>query len=143
MATGTITLYNNAKLKMMDGTIDLDSHNFKIILLNSSHAFNAAHTQLSDVTANQLATANGYTQNAKALSGISLTQSGGTVTFDASDVSWTAAGGDITASYAVVYDDDTTGDLLLFNLSFSAPETAGTGTNFNIIWNASGIFTAS
>ncbi len=143
MATGTITLYNNAKLKMLDGTIDLDSHSLKVILLTSSHSFNAAHTQLSDVTANQLPTGSGYTQNAKVLSSVTLTQSGGTITFDAADVSWTASGGDITASYAIVYDDDAAGDLLLFQVAFSAEESAGTSTDFNIIWDSAGIFTVA
>lgn len=140
MATGTITLYNNAKLKLVDGSFDLDTHTFKIILLNNSHAFNAAHTQLSDVTANQLATANGYTQNSMTLGSVTLGQTGGVVTFDAADVVWTASGSGITASYAVVYNDTVANDLLLFNMTFSGPESAGSGTNFNIIWDATGIF---
>lgn len=143
MATGTVTLYNNAKLKMVDGTIDLDNDSFKVILLSNSHSFVATHTQLSDVSANEIATGNGYTQQTKTLSSINLSESGGTVTFDAADVSWTASGGSITASHAVVYDDTTTGDLLLFGITFSAEESAGTGTDFNIIWDASGIFTMS
>lgn len=142
MATGTITLYPNFKLKVTDGTMDLDSHVYKIILLNSSHSFNAAHTTLADITANQIATANGYTQNDKTLASVTLNLSSGTVKWDAADVTWTATGGNITASYAAIYNDSTTGDLLVASIAFDGgEESAGPGTPFNIAWNANGIVT--
>ncbi len=142
MATGTITLYPNFKLKAVDGTMDLDSHTYKIILMNSSHTFNSAHTQLSDVTANQIATANGYTQNDKALGSITLTNTAGVIKWDAADVAWTATGGSIAANFAVVYNDTTAGDLLVLSMAFDGGEQeAGSGTPFNIIWNANGILT--
>jgi hypothetical protein len=52
----------------------------------------------------------------------SWTRSTGTVTFDTSDASWTAAGGTITARFAVLYDNTSTNkDLVAYCILDSAP----------------------
>jgi hypothetical protein len=61
--------------------------------------------------------------------------------FDADDASWSASGGSITASYAILYNDTDTDDPPVAFIDFGTSESAGTGTNFLIVWNASGIFT--
>jgi len=138
----TVNWYDHVSEILGDGTLDMDTHTFKIILLNSTHTFNAAHTQLSEITANQLATGNGYTQDNKALASVTWTQTSGTSTFDAADVQWTASGGAIgPARHAVIYDDTATNDEIVCNINFGADKTADDGTTFNINFNASGIFT--
>lgn len=139
----TISIYNKFKEYIADGSIDLDTDTFKIILLDSSHTFTATNTQLTDVSANEIANGNGYTTGGATLSSVTWTESSGTVTFDAADVTWTASGGSITATDAVIYDDTSTGDLLVASIDFGGSQTAGDGTDFKITWNASGIFTLS
>lgn len=139
----TINFYDEFILNIGQGDIDLDTDTFKIVLLNSSHVFTQANTTLANITANQLATANGYTQDTKALTSVTWTQSAGTATFDAADTSWTASGGSIAADDAAIYDDTATApvDALMCSIDFGGTQTAGDGTNFVITYNASGIFT--
>lgn len=152
MAVGAFTLFNKAKKKLGDGTIDLDSHTFLVVLCGSAQSLSASFTgssgdcRYADLTA-ELATANGYTQKNKALASVTWNESGGTVTFDAADVSWTLTGAGITYKYAVIVDDTATNeDLLGFfdadNASGSATVSPSAGTH-TITWNASGIFTAA
>jgi hypothetical protein len=140
----SINFYNKFIEYIGDGTIDLDNDTFTVILMNGSHTFNATHTQRTDIAANQLSTANGYTQDAKNLGSVTWTESGGTVTFDAADVTWTASGGDIgPAAHAVIYSDTAAGDELMCSIDFDGSQTAGDGTDFKITFHASGIFTIS
>ena len=142
----TINSYDSFVEAFGDNTMDLDGDTFNAELYNSSHVFNAAHTQRSDVSANALATNFGYTNPGQALTTPTWGHTGGTTTFDAVDVTWTASGGSIgPADDCVLYDDTTTVpvDGLMFSIDFGASETAGDGTDFKITWNASGIFTVS
>jgi hypothetical protein len=61
--------------------------------------------------------------------------------FDADDVTWAASGGAITASFAILYNDTDADDPPVAFIDFDGAETAGTGTDFKIIWNANGIVT--
>jgi hypothetical protein len=137
------TFYNSFKEYMADGTIDLDSHTFKVMLTSSSYTPSAStHTVKADVT-NELSTANGYTAGGAALTSVTWTSSGGTSTFDAANTSWTASGGSITARYAVIYDDTAANDeLVAYILLDTTPAdvTATSGNNLTITWNT-GIFT--
>jgi hypothetical protein len=55
----TMTIYPSWKDKMGEAA-NLASDTFKVVLLNNSHAYNAVHDELADITANQLSTANGF-----------------------------------------------------------------------------------
>lgn len=140
-----IYFYNSFTEYVADGTIDLDTHTFKVMLTTSSYTPSAAHTVKTDVTnehGNQGAP--GYETGGKALSSVTWAQSSGTATFDAADTSWTATGGSITARYAVIYDDTAASDELVCYILLDdtpADVTATTGNAFTISWNASGIFT--
>lgn len=147
MAAGKWKWYESAKLAWANGEIDFNSHSFKINLYLSTSNANtltaATITQLSDIT-NQVATANGYTQNTKAVT-ITTANSSGTITFDeTTNPVWTASGGSITARFAVVYDDTHASDMpicvCLLNTT-PADETATDGNTFTINMNASGMFT--
>lgn len=131
---------------MADGTIDLDTHTFKLLLTSSSYTPNAStHTVKADVT-NELSTANGYTAGGATLTTVTWNRSGGTVTFDADNVVWTASGGSIVARYAVLYDDTAASDELVgYVLLDTTPAdvTTTSGNTLTIAWNASGIFTLS
>ncbi len=147
----TINRYNKWPEYFGDNTADLDADQLFQMLMNSSHVFTATNTIRTNVSANQIATANGYTQatgglTGKELASITWVESSGTVTFDAADTTWTASGGSIgPADDLVLFDDTTTAvvDALAYSIDFGGSETAGDGTNFVITWNGSGIFTVS
>ena len=144
----TINYYDRFIEFAMDGGIDMDTDTWKIILMNATHVFTAANTAKATINANQLATANGYTQDAETLLSVTWTQpSAGTTRFDSADPSWTASGGDIgPATDAVIYSDTSTvpsADLLMCSIDFQASKTAGAGTDFLITVNASGYFEIS
>lgn len=148
MAAGKWKLYEAAKLAIVNGEVDFDAHTFKINLyLSTSNAdtlTEATINDLADIT-NQVATANGYTQNSKAVT-ISTSNSSGTITVDASNPVWTAGGGPITARFAVIYDDSHVNDLpICVCLLDTAPAdvTATDGNTFTITMNVGGIFTIS
>lgn len=141
----SITFYNSFREYVADGTIDLDTHTFKVLLTSSSYTPSATtHTVKADVT-NELSTANGYTAGGATLTA-TWVRSAGTVTFDAADVQWTASGGSIVARYAVIYDDTAASDeLVAYILLDTTPAdvTAASGETFNLVWNSSGIFALS
>lgn len=147
MAAGKWKLYEQAKLAIANGDIDFNGHSFKINLyLSTSNCDTlSGHDALADLT-NQHATANGYTQNTKAVT-ITTGQSGGTVTVDeTTNPVWTASGGSITARFAVIYDDTHADDMpICVCLLDTAPAdvTATDGNTLTISINASGLFTLS
>jgi hypothetical protein len=145
MAAGKWKMYESAKLAWANGTIDFDSHSFKINLYLSTSNANtltaATITQLSDIT-NQVATNFGYTQNTKAVT-ITTANSSGTITIDeTTNPVWTANGGSITARFAVIYDDTHASDMPCFVILLDttpADVTATDGNTFTITMNASGV----
>ena len=147
MAAGKWKLYEQAKLDIANGLMDLDTHSFKIALFTSVSNCNtlSGTTTLASLT-NQVATANGYTQNSKAVT-LTTANSGGTITVDEiTNPSWTANGGSITARFAVIYNDThASKQALCVCLLDTAPAdvTATDGNTFTITQNSSGIFTIS
>ena len=147
MAAGKWKLYEQAKLDIANGLMDLDTHSFKIALFLSTSNCNtlSGTTTLASLT-NQVATANGYTQNSKAVT-LTTSNSGGTITVDeTTNPTWTASGGSITARFAVIYNDThASKQALCVCLLDTAPAdvTATDGNTFTITQNASGIFTIS
>jgi len=149
MAAGKFKLYASAKEYIGDGTIDLDTNTFKIALFTSSSNANAlTNSVLADLT-NQVASGTGYTTGGETLANVTWGQTGGTATFDADNVEWTASTGPITARFAVIYRDGTvnsvTNALVCVSLLDTAPAdvTATDGNKLQINFNASGIFTLS
>lgn len=136
----TISLYNHTVRRFADGS-NSPSDTYKVRLLTAA-TFNAAHTTLAATGGTEVANANGYTTGGATLTGVAVT----TVTtndamFDANDASWTASGGAITASYAILYNDTDTDDPPVAFVDFDGSQSAPNGTDFKIIWSASGIVT--
>ena len=147
MSAGKWKLYDQAKLDIANGLMDLDTHSYKIALFLSTSNCNtlSGTTGIANLT-NQVATAFGYTQNNKAVT-LTTANSGGTITVDeTTNPSWTANGGSITARFAVIYNDThASKQALCVCLLDTAPAdvTATDGNTFTITQNASGIFTIS
>lgn len=109
----TITHSNHYKYQRDRGLIDLAADSLLVILLNTTFAFNAAsHATLADVTADQLATGNGYTQDNKAITGQVLTEDDtlGRSFLAVDFITFMASGGTIGPTGAAVIYDDTTSD---------------------------------
>ena len=134
MASG---IYNRFKANLMNKEVDLEADTIKVILLNNSHSFTATHNTYSQVSANELSTAGGYTAGGATLASKAVTQ-GATTSWDAADASWTSA--TFTAYHAVIYDDTHATDDLICSIDFGGAQTVASGT-FTIQWNASGIIT--
>ena len=139
MAVGNLILYDSAREFIGDGTIDLDTHTFKVQLHSSSYTPSASHSVLADLSA-ELSTGAGYTAGGVALGSVTWAHSGTTATFDAADATWTASGGDFGPyRYAVIYDDTAASDELLGYIDLGGDFTTTDGNTATIAWNASGI----
>jgi len=114
----------------------VESHTLKAILMNTTFAFDKdSHTKLSDITSNQLATGNGYTQDNKALANVAVTKNNtdDKAVLTADDITWTASGGSIGAFGAVVFYDDTmTDDVLIGCIDFGTDYTVTDGFSFTV-----------
>jgi hypothetical protein len=130
------TLSNHFKYLKNTGGIDFSSDTFKIILMNTTFAFDKdADALLADVTADQLSTGNGYTQDDKSMTVSSVTEND---TDDRCDVvfatvTWTASSGSIGPSgAAIIYDDTATDNPVVGCIDFGVDITATDGTDFEI-----------
>ena len=139
MAAGSWTFTNTGRTSLLNGTFDIDTDTFRIALFLSTSDLGAASTTYAAVT-NEVATANGYTQNAKA---VTLALSGTTtVTIDeTTNPVWTASGGSIVARFAAIYK--VSGNVLCYCLLDSAPADVTTtdGNTLTVTISASGLFT--
>lgn len=94
--------YNNGKLKLVNGTIDLDTDTLKVSLHTSSYTPNIdTHVFFSDLT-NEI-TGTGYVAGGATLTTVSLTvdTTNDRVYLDADDTTWVNS--TLTARYAVLY----------------------------------------
>ena len=136
----TISLYNHTAARFADGS-NAVGDTYKVKLLTAA-TFDATHTTLAGTGGTEATTGTGYTAGGAALTGVAVT----TVTtndakFDANDVTWTASGGSVTASFGILYNDTDANDPPVAFINFDGSQSAGDGTDFKIVWNASGIFT--
>jgi hypothetical protein len=136
----TISLYNHTAKLFAEGS-NASSDTYKVKLYTAA-TFTAANTTLAGITGTEASTGTGYTAGGQSLANVAVT----TVTtndakFDADDLTWTASGGSITASFGVIYNDTDANDPPLAFIDFDGSQSAGDGTDFKIAWNASGIFT--
>ncbi len=133
MASG---FYDRFKANLMNKILDLEADVIIVILLDNSHTFTNTHNNLTDVSANELAAAGGYTQQDKELAGKAVSQLAATK-WDGTDVEWTAA--TFSAWHAILYDE-TAADDLICSIDFGAEKQVTAGT-FTIQWHTNGILT--
>lgn len=133
MASG---MYNRFKANLMNKIVDLEVDAIKVMLLDGSHAFTAAHNVIGDVSDNEIS-GTGYTAGGAALAGKAVTQ-GASTKWDAADVEWTSA--TFTAYHAVIYDDTVGTDDLICSIDFGGAKSVSAGT-FKIQWHVNGIIT--
>ena len=132
----TLTLSNHYKYQLMKKLVDLSVDTLIIILMNNTFAFaKDTDATLALVTADQLDTLHGYTQNDKTLANLVLveddTNDKGKMTCD--DLSWTASDGSIGATgAAIIYDDTTSDDTVIGCIDFGTDYTISSGSKFGI-----------
>ncbi len=132
MAAGTFTLYNTVAALIGDGTLDMNSHTFKAVLLTSSYTPSAAHDEYADLT-NELSTAFGYTAGGATLTTVTFNQTSGVATWTSDPIVWTASGGSLVARYLVIYDDTSTNDKLIGYMLLDATPANVTVTTGNTL----------
>lgn len=113
---------------LAEGKHNLETDVLKVVLTNSAPA--AANTQLSDIT--QIANGNGYTTGGATATQTSSAQSSGTYKLVCSDVVWTASGSLGPFRYAVLYDDTSTGDLLIGYWDYGSGLTLASSDTFTV-----------
>lgn len=146
MAAGPFTVFNIAKLKLLNGTHDLDTHVYKMALVTNAQSIDAtfagtsADARYADLTA-QVANGSGYTTGGKTLT-MAVSRSTGTVTVDCDDQSWTSS--TFSAKYAVIYNDSAPSKDLLGFVDLETGVASGLSPSngtLSITINASGLFT--
>lgn len=136
----TISLYNHTAKRFADGS-NAVGDTYKVKLLSAA-TFDATDETLADTGGTESTTGTGYTAGGQALQNVAVTTTTtNDAKFDADDLTWTASGGPVAASYAIIYNDTDSNDPPLAFVDFDGSQSAGDGTDFKIVWNASGIFT--
>lgn len=139
------TVSNHCLYQLLIKKIDCSADTFVIILMEDGFVFDKdAHATYADVSADELATGNGYTQNTKTLANVTVeeddTNNRGRAYWD--DAQWTASGGSIGPSpCAIIIDSTTTDDTVIGCIDFGGNKTATDGGVFavqNIDFGVSG-----
>lgn len=140
--TVTITAYNDGKMKILDGTIDLDTDAIKVSLHTSTYSPDIdGHTFFSDLD-NELGASGGYTAGGETLASktVSADDTNDRGVFDAADLTWNALTPSAAYRYGVVYKDtgvSSTSPLIAY-LDFGANQDPA-GSDFTIQWHTDGI----
>ena len=143
MAQGDVTVFNEAKAKMLDGDWASTDH-FYIAICDNTAAPSASTTTptLGDFT--EVGTGGTYTSGGTDLGTLAtlVSESAGTMTFDSTtNPTWAQdASNDADAYWGIIYNyTDAGNDALAFvDLGGPVDMTAG---DLTITWNGSGIFT--
>lgn len=136
--TVTATLYGGFMESLGNKQINLYSDAFHVMLLGSGYTPSDAHRYQSDLSSEISGT--GYTAGGQALSGVDASYASNTLTFTASNISWTNS--TISAQYAVIVDVTpaaAASNPLVGYVNFGAMISDTNGT-FEVDWNAAGIF---
>jgi hypothetical protein len=110
MAAGNFVSYNGHALRLLDGTLDMDSDNIAVALCTSSYTPSASHAAFSDLT-NELSHASytGGSNGGLLLANKAVTQiSGKQYKFASDAVQITFASTDATFKYAVFFERNAT-----------------------------------
>jgi hypothetical protein len=141
----TISAYNHTRKKLFDLSLVDEAANFKLVLIDGSTAFSAAHTTLAQATdsgADEIH-GNGWQEGGQALASVavSIVATNGAM-IDCADIAVAASEGNISARYGVIrVDEGGAGTTLtpLWWIDFGEVITANPGTDFEVEINAEGL----
>jgi len=115
------------------GTHNLNTDTLKVMLTNSAPV--ATNTVKTDIT--EISAGNGYTAGGDDITN-TYTESGGTATLAATDVTFTASGGTIGPfQYAVIYNDTAASDNLVCWFDYGSSITLNDTETFTVDFGAS------
>lgn len=141
----TFTLFDSVIRDLMNGTIDLDGHVFKMALTNTAPD-PAGNEIFANIT--EIAAGSGYPAGGLTLAGLTIAETGAGTgiwqwTFD--DVTFTAVGGSIGPfRYPVVYDFTVAAPVkpLVGYLDYGTATTLTIGNSFTVDVGATGVIRA-
>jgi len=124
---------------------NMGSDTFMVGLINNDATLPAVDTltpRWADFSANEVSGGTSYVANGKALTGTSIAESGGVVTFDdTGNVLWAEdASGPEDIYWAILYNITATNDEAVGFLDMGGPVSLKAG-DVSITWHASGIWT--
>ena len=131
----TFSKFNAFVENLAEKGINLGSDTLKVALTNTAPA--AANSLLADIT--QISsTGTGYSSGGTAATISTSLQTAGTYQLTLADVVFTASGGSIGPfRYAVLYDDTSTGDMLIGYWDYGSSVTLADGETFTVDFDAS------
>ncbi len=143
MARGDVTVFNEAKAKMLDGDWASSDHFYVAICDNTATPTAATATPtLGDFT--EVGTSGTYVAGGTDLGALSdlVTQAAGTMKFDSTtNPTWAQnASNDTDAYWGIIYNYTDAGKDALAYVDLGGPVDMSAG-DLTITWNASGIFT--
>lgn len=142
MAAGVFTISNEAKLKLFDGTFDLDTDTFTVALLTTAVPLTAASCPETYSAITSEVTDDDYSLVNVGLLLVTETDGVVTVAVDGDNNLW----GTIEAKWAVVFRGGETDDDVLgfIDLNTDSPTATASSTlaDFIIKWSPVGLFTA-
>ena len=124
-------------LKAVHNFTASSGNTFNLALYTSSATLNKSTTAYT--TANEVATATGYTAKGKALTSVTPVLSSDTAVCDFANVSWTSAS--FTARGCLIFNDTASGDPAVCAIDFGGDKTVTSGT-FTIEFPAASAGTA-
>ena len=135
----TYVKYEEAIENLLNALIDaFGTTNQWMAVIHTDAPTVATDDELADLT--QIGGSNGYTTGGTDIQNDS-TRTGGTVTITAVDVVWTASGGNLGASttgrYFSIYDNTSTGDLLIASFDYGTTFTVADGETMTLDFGAS------
>ena len=140
MALGDVVVFEEALKALLDGTHDLDTHSFKVAILDNTVAPAAADATpaLADYT--EVGVAGSYVAGGLAVKP-KLSEVGGVVTFDlTTDPSWAQdASNDADAYWALLYNDTDAGKAAIGFIDLAGPFDMS-GGSLTVTWHANGLF---
>ncbi len=149
-AAGKWKCYEQFKLEFGEAGLDLTAGTFNMALyLSTSNANTLSVSKAKADLTNEVANANGYVTGGVALTGVTWTNAAGTETLASGNGVWTAAGGPITARFAVLYKVGTflaiVNPIICVSLLDTAPAdvSVADGQQLSVTINAAGVFTLS
>jgi len=143
MAVGDVTVFDEAKAKMIDGDW-ASTDNFYLAIMDNTTAPTAgtATPVFGDFT--EVGSAGSYVANGTNLGALSVlvTEAAGTMTFDSTtNPTWAQnASNDVDAYWGIIYNFTDAGKDAIAFVDLGGPVDMSAG-DLTVTWNASGIFT--
>jgi hypothetical protein len=147
MAQGDVTLFNKAVEWFGEGVINLETDTIKLGLITASLTPDATTAApcwgaggSTNLTTYQVTPGGNYSTGGPTVANPAYTESSGTITFDADDVTIAQdASNPTNARWAILYSDTATNKNAFAFVDLGGVTDLSAGA-FTLTWNASGIF---